>query len=80
MQMTERGLLALAGHEGVVPAPYRDSTGTWTFGIGHTAAAEPPDPAQMARGMPLISIRASARRSGSFARISRPMRPRSGPR
>ncbi|WP_371055819.1 lysozyme [Rhodosalinus sp. K401] len=52
MQMTERGLLALAGHEGVVPAPYRDSTGTWTFGIGHTAAAGPPDPAQMARGMP----------------------------
>ena len=42
MQMTERGLLALAGHEGVVPAPYRDSTGTWTFGIGHTAAAGAP--------------------------------------
>jgi len=52
MQMTERGLLALTGHEGVVPAPYRDSTGTWTFGIGHTAAAGPPDPATMDRGMP----------------------------
>ena len=52
MQMTERGLLALAGHEGVVPAPYRDSTGTWTFGIGHTAAAGPPDPVFMPRGMP----------------------------
>lgn len=52
MQMTERGLLALAGHEGVVPAPYRDSTGTWTFGIGHTMAAGPPDPAEMPRGMP----------------------------
>jgi lysozyme len=52
MQMTARGLLALAGHEGVVPAPYLDSTGTWTFGIGHTAAAGPPDPAQMLRGMP----------------------------
>jgi len=52
MQMTERGLLALAGHEGVVPAPYRDSTGTWTFGIGHTSAAGPPDPAAMSRGMP----------------------------
>src|SRR6056297_498208 len=52
MQMTERGLLALAGHEGVVPAPYRDSTGTWTFGVGHTAAAGPPDPAEMPRGMP----------------------------
>ena len=52
MQMTERGLLALAGHEGVVPAPYRDSTGTWTFGIGHTAAAGPPDPTIMPRGLP----------------------------
>jgi len=52
MQMTERGLLALTGHEGVVPAPYLDSTGTWTFGIGHTAAAGPPDPAEMPRGMP----------------------------
>ncbi len=52
MQMTDRGLLALARHEGLVPAPYRDSTGTWTFGIGHTAAAGPPDPAVMPRGMP----------------------------
>jgi hypothetical protein len=47
VQVTERGLLALSGHEGVVPAPYRDSTGAWTFGIGHTAAARPPDPAAM---------------------------------
>lgn len=52
MQMTDRGLLALARHEGIVPGPYRDSTGTWTFGIGHTAAAGPPDPATMPRGMP----------------------------
>ncbi len=52
MQMTDRGLMALARHEGVVPGPYRDATGTWTFGIGHTAAAGPPDPATMPRGMP----------------------------
>lgn len=52
MHMTDRGLLALARHEGVVPGPYRDSTGTWTFGIGHTAAAGPPDPAMMPRGLP----------------------------
>ncbi|MCT8159402.1 lysozyme [Pseudoruegeria sp. SHC-113] len=52
MHMTDRGLLALARHEGIVPGPYRDSTGTWTFGIGHTAAAGPPDPAEMPRGMP----------------------------
>ncbi len=51
-QMTDRGLMALARHEGIVPGPYRDSTGTWTFGIGHTATAGPPDPATMPRGMP----------------------------
>ncbi|WP_245657054.1 lysozyme [Meinhardsimonia xiamenensis] len=45
-------MMALARHEGIVPAPYRDSGGTWTFGIGHTAAAGPPDPAGMPRGMP----------------------------
>ncbi|MFC3117648.1 lysozyme [Jhaorihella thermophila] len=52
MHMTDRGLMALARHEGIVPGPYRDSAGTWTFGIGHTAAAGPPDPALMPRGMP----------------------------
>lgn len=52
MQMTDRGLLALARHEGIVPGPYRDATGTWTFGIGHTAAAGDPAPTEMPRGMP----------------------------
>ena len=33
-----------AEHEGIVPAPYRDSTGLWTYGIGHTAAAGAPGP------------------------------------
>ncbi|WP_028031193.1 lysozyme [Gemmobacter nectariphilus] len=52
MHMTDRGLLALVRHEGIVPGPYLDVKTVWTFGIGHTAAAGPPDPAQMARGMP----------------------------
>ncbi len=52
MQMTNRGLLALARHEGIVPGPYLDAAGTWTFGIGHTAAAGAPDPAAMPRGLP----------------------------
>ncbi len=52
MRMTDRGLLALARHEGIVPGPYRDIVNTWTFGIGHTAAAGLPDPAQLPRGMP----------------------------
>jgi len=51
-RMTDRGLLTLARFEGLVPAPYLDATGTWTFGIGHTAAAGAPDPATMPRGMP----------------------------
>jgi lysozyme len=52
IRTSDRGLLALLRHEGVVPAPYRDVKGVWTFGIGHTAEAGPPDPATMARGMP----------------------------
>lgn len=52
MQMTDRGLLALVRHEGIVPGPYLDASGVWTFGIGHTAAAGEPDPATMPRGMP----------------------------
>ena len=52
MQTTDRGLLALIRHEGVVPGPYLDEKDVWTFGIGHTAAAGPPDPARMPRGMP----------------------------
>ncbi len=52
MQMTDRGLLALVRHEGLVPGPYLDVVGVWTFGIGHTAAAGAPDPVRMPRGMP----------------------------
>ena len=52
MHMTDRGLLALVRHEGLVPGPYLDVKQVWTFGIGHTAAAGPPNPATMPRGMP----------------------------
>lgn len=52
MHMTDRGLLALVRHEGIVPGPYLDVKQVWTFGIGHTAAAGAPDPSRMPRGMP----------------------------
>jgi hypothetical protein len=52
MHMTQRGLLALIRHEGIVPGPYLDANGVWTSGIGHTDAAGPPDPERMPRGMP----------------------------
>ena len=53
MTLSPRGAFALACHEGIVPGPYLDSVGVWTWGIGHTKAAGAPDPAAMARGLPL---------------------------
>lgn len=52
MKISDRGVLEIAEHEGIVPGPYRDSVGVWTVGVGHTAAAGGPDPAALPRGMP----------------------------
>ena len=52
MKASDAGLFALALHEGIVPAPYKDSVGVWTYGIGHTLGAGYPDPEKMLRGMP----------------------------
>lgn len=52
MQTSEKGIVALIGHEGIVPGPYLDSVKVWTYGVGHTKGAGDPDPAKMARGMP----------------------------
>lgn len=53
MKLSDKGLLEIAEHEGIVPAPYKDSVGVWTFGIGHTAAAGGLNPAAMEKGMPV---------------------------
>jgi lysozyme len=52
LKTSDRGLLALIRHEGIVPGPYLDVKGIWTFGIGHTGAAGTPDPVRLPRGMP----------------------------
>lgn len=52
MRTSGEGIAALAAHEGIVPAPYLDSVGVWTYGIGHTKAAGSPDPASLPKGMP----------------------------
>lgn len=52
MMISPRGAFALACHEGIVPGPYRDSVGVWTWGIGHTKAAGAPDPETLPRGLP----------------------------
>lgn len=50
--LSNEGLAFLAAHEGIVPAPYRDSVGVLTWGVGHTKAAGAPDPASLPLAMP----------------------------
>lgn len=52
MQVSDKGVVEIAEHEGIVPAPYRDSVGVVTFGVGHTAAAGGLDPREMNGAMP----------------------------
>ena len=52
MRMSTKGVAMLIASEGIVPAPYKDSKGVWTYGIGHTAAAGAPNPNEIPRGMP----------------------------
>lgn len=51
MRVSPRGLIQLVCEEGVVPYPYLDSKGIWSYGIGHTAGAGAPSPAKMAKGV-----------------------------
>ncbi|MCA9340669.1 MAG: lysozyme, partial [Candidatus Saccharibacteria bacterium] len=51
MQVSRKGLAELASHEGVVPMPYKDSVGVWTFGVGHTRYAGDPNPANLPKGV-----------------------------
>ncbi|MCW4115660.1 glycoside hydrolase family protein [Aurantimonas sp. MSK8Z-1] len=46
MKMSDQGFAELAGHEAIVTSRYKDSVGVWTIGVGHTAAAGPPDPSK----------------------------------
>lgn len=39
MKISDKGLMALISHEGIVQSRYKDSVGVWTIGVGHTKAA-----------------------------------------
>jgi len=43
--MSDAGLMDLAGHEAIVLSPYWDSVHVLSWGMGHTRAAGPPNPA-----------------------------------
>lgn len=57
MQTSEKGVAFIAALEGVVTRAYRDAGGTWTIGVGHTAAAGPPIPVA---GMTITAAEANA--------------------
>lgn len=50
MKTSNAGLAEIAGHEGIVLSPYKDSVGVWTIFIGHTLPAGPPDPLSFPKG------------------------------
>ena len=61
MKVSDKGRFALAIKEGLVPAPYLDSVGVWTFGVGHAETSGiAPNPRNMPRGMPADLDRAIA--------------------
>lgn len=53
MKISDKGIIALALHEGIVPAPYLDTKGVLTYGIGHTVRAGGINPNDLEVGMPL---------------------------
>tara|TARA_Y100000310_G_scaffold324866_2_gene387337 strand:- start:4201 stop:4821 length:621 start_codon:yes stop_codon:yes gene_type:complete len=67
MKVSDRGRVELAGHEGIVPAPYLDSVGVWTYGVGHTSGAGEPYPKNMPKGMPKNVDKAIAHAMSLFA-------------
>lgn len=51
MTTSAKGKLEIIGHEAIVLCPYLDSVKVWTWGIGHTAGAGAPRPADMPKGV-----------------------------
>ncbi len=51
MNISKNGLAEITGYEGICTAPYVDSGGEWTFGIGHTRFDGAPDPRYMEKGV-----------------------------
>lgn len=56
VRMSDAGRTFLMLHEGVRTEAYRDPTGTWTIGVGHTSAAGAP---KVIAGMAITTVEAS---------------------
>jgi len=53
---SREGLIEIASHEGIVTSKYLDSVGVWTIGIGHTAGAGAPNPANVTGELSIAEI------------------------
>jgi len=56
LDISDKGLMSLIAHEGIVQSRYKDSVGVWTIGVGHTAAAGGVDPAKFSGTMTLKEV------------------------
>lgn len=56
MKVSNKGLAAIASHEGIVLSRYKDSVGVWTIGIGHTVNAGQPDPKSTTRELSIPEV------------------------
>ena len=64
MIVSDKGLMEIIRHEGIVATRYKDSVGVWTVGIGHTAfSGIPPDPETIVEPLTLEQIIALFRRT-----------------
>jgi|SRR5215472_3884535 len=57
MEISDAGVEVLRDREGCKLTAYKDSVGVWTIGVGHTAAAGPPEPVS---GMTITQEQADA--------------------
>lgn len=57
MEISDPGVEVLREREGCELVAYKDSVGIWTIGVGHTAAAGPPEPC---KGMTITQEEADA--------------------
>lgn len=56
MKVSDKGLMAIIAHEGIVQSRYKDSKGIWTIGVGHTKMAGGLNPETFTGVLPVADL------------------------
>lgn len=56
MKVSDKGLMAIIAHEGIVQSHYKDSKGIWTIGVGHTKMAGGLNPETFTGVLPIADV------------------------